>query len=80
MPTIQQRRMQSTTPAGPPKSSETIGTTEQDAVVDLEGKGIVELAPVEDVIPAYETSGAPGTGLFVCIARWRFILVQLTDI
>jgi hypothetical protein len=29
MPTIQQRRMQSTTPAGPQKTSETIGTNEQ---------------------------------------------------
>lgn len=61
MPTIQQRRMQSTTPAGPPK------TPEQHAVVDLEGKDIAELAPVEDVIPAYETSGAPGTAFF-----WEF--------
>jgi len=56
--------MQSTTPSGPQKSPETVGTNEQGAVVDLEGKDIVEIAPVEDVIPAFETSGAPGTGPF----------------
>jgi len=37
--------MQSTTPSGPPKTPETVGTNEQGAVVDLEGKDIAEIAP-----------------------------------
>lgn len=44
---------------------QSVGTEEKGVVTELGEKELAELAPVEDVIPAYEGSGAPGTSKYI---------------